>query len=353
MFEELGLEGWTPLAASVVFGLLIGVAFGSLAQRSRFCLRRGLVGPEAERSSALGTWLMALAVSIAGTTAASVYGFVDFSSHRLQSDSLPLAAIILGGLMFGVGMVLARGCASRLTVLAATGNLRALITILVFAVAAHATLKGVLAPARTWLGEFSIDLGQPATLAAMFGNAVIPAALLVALLLVVVLRSGASWAQLAMGALIGALIPIAWVGTGYILYDEFDPISLQGLAFTLPATETLFWTVAGTAIDPGFGVGFIGGVLAGSLLASVLFGDFRLVGFNRDTPTGNYLAGGLLMGVGGVLAGGCTIGAGLSGVGMLSIGAMFALASMIAGALLTSVALQRQTSGQASLVPAE
>ncbi len=66
MFEVLGLEGWTPLAASVVFVLLIGGAFGVLAQRSRFCLRRGLVGPEAERSSALGTWLIALAIT--GTT---------------------------------------------------------------------------------------------------------------------------------------------------------------------------------------------------------------------------------------------------------------------------------------------
>ncbi len=181
----------------------------------------------------------------------------------------------------------------------------------------------------------------------MFGNAILPAAVIIALLLVVVFRSGASWTQLAMGALIGALVPLAWVGTSDVLFYEFDPIALQGMAFTLPATEMLFWTVAGTAIDPGFGVGFIDGVLAGSLLASVAFGDFKLVGFDRDTPTGKYLAGGILMGIGGVLAGGCTIGAGLSGVGMLALGAM------IAGALLTSAALQRQVSGQASLVSAE
>ncbi len=190
MFEELGLEGWTPLAASVMFGLLIGVAFGGLAQRSRFCLRRGLVGPEAERSSAVGTWLMALAVSIAGTTGASVYSIVDFSAHRLQSDSLPLAPIIVGGLMFGSGMVLARGCASRLTVLLATGNLRAQTTILVFAVAAHATLTGLLVPVPTWLGEIAFDLGHPATFEAKLGNSVISTALMVALLLIVVLRSG-------------------------------------------------------------------------------------------------------------------------------------------------------------------
>ena len=63
---------------------------------------------------------MALAVFVAGSTAAIQYGLVDFSGHRLYSESLPLAAIVIGGLMFRGGMVLARGCASRLTFLAST-----------------------------------------------------------------------------------------------------------------------------------------------------------------------------------------------------------------------------------------
>jgi len=119
---------------------------------------------------------------------------------------LPLAAIVIGGLMFRAGMVSARGRASRLTSLEATGNMRAMTTILIFAVAAHATLKGVLAPARTWLGGFAIDLGQAATLSALFGSAIVPAVLIVSVFVVV--RSGASWTQLAMGALIGSLISI-------------------------------------------------------------------------------------------------------------------------------------------------
>ena len=102
--------------------------------------------------------------------------------------------------------------------------------------AAHATLKGVLAPAGTWLGGFAIDLGQPATL---FGSETVPALLIVAVLVFGVVQSGASWMQLAMGALIGSLILISGVGTSYVLHDEFDPIALQGLAFSLPATEAL------------------------------------------------------------------------------------------------------------------
>ena len=143
------------------------------------------------------------------------------------------------------------------------------------------------------------------------------------------------------------------MGAGYVLHDESDPIALQGLAFTLPATEALFWTAAGTAIEPGFGVGFIVGVLVGSLLTSVALGEFKMAGFDRETPPRNYIVGGLLMGVGGVLAGGCTIYADLSGVGMLSIAAALALAAMIAGALLTPAAMQRGVSAQGGLVAAE
>jgi uncharacterized membrane protein YedE/YeeE len=50
--------------------------------------------------------------------------------------------------MFGIGMILARGCSSRLLVLAAQGNLRALLSGLVFAVTAQSALNGLLSPAR-------------------------------------------------------------------------------------------------------------------------------------------------------------------------------------------------------------
>ena len=104
MFEQLGLDGWTPRAASVVLGLVIGALFGVLAQRSRFCLRRGLVGDASERSAALGTWLIALAVAVAGTAVLTSYGLLSFSDHRFHAASLPVGALIVGGLMFGADM---------------------------------------------------------------------------------------------------------------------------------------------------------------------------------------------------------------------------------------------------------
>ncbi|MDX2155822.1 MAG: YeeE/YedE family protein [Hyphomicrobiaceae bacterium] len=341
MFHELGLAGWTPQAAAVVLGAVLGLAFGLLAERSRFCLRRSLAGEPGERGPALGVWAAALAIAIAGTTAIAGAGLVDLASHRLLSARLPAVAIVAGGLMFGAGMVLARGCASRLTVLAGTGNLRAVATLVVFAVLAHATLKGALAPGRAWIGGLVIDTGKVTSLAAVPGGAPLWAAIIVAALLVAAVTSRAGWRDLAMGAGIGALVPLGWLGTGFVLHDEFAPIPLETLAFTSAASEGLFWWVAGTAVAPTFGVGLLAGAIAGSFLSALAARRLAPTGFTAETGTGRYLAGGALMGVGGVLAGGCTVGAGLAGISMLSLAALLALGSIIAGGVAARVLLDR------------
>ena len=349
MFETLGLENWTPKEASVVVGLVLGLLFGIFAQRSKFCLRRGLVGDITERASALSTWLTALVVAILGTQGLSLLKLVDFSEHRFLTSEIPVAAIALGGLMFGAGMVLARGCASRLTVLGGSGNMRALVTILIFAAVAHATLKGVFAPVRVWISSLTTDLGSFASLP---GHGLIWGGIgAIALALFVRARSVVT-SDLIYGALIGSLVPLGYLATGLVLFDEFDPITLESIAFTSAGSESLFWGIAGTAIEPGFGVGLLGGVLAGSAIAALTFKEFKWVGFTSDLPTSNYLLGGSLMGMGGVLAGGCTVGAGLSGVALLSVGAILALVSIIAGALLTQ-ALRTNPRLNGAAIPAE
>lgn len=351
MFEQLGFESVTAPQAALWLGAALGLAFGGAAQVSRFCLRRGLVaGPE--RRAALGVWALALAVAVLGTQAAVAAGWISFDAHRVHAAELPVLAVALGGLMFGAGMVLTRGCLSRLTVLGASGNLRALTVLLAFAVIAHATIKGVLAPARVALGAVTVPLGEAASLAALPGGAALWAGLVAAGALALSFRSGARRRDLALGAAIGLLVPLGWVGTGFVLHDDFDPVALQSLSFTLPAADTLFWAVASTALAPNFGVGLIGGVLAGALAAALATGRFRWQSFESPGQTGRYAAGAALMGVGGVLAGGCTLGAGLSGVATLGVSALLALAAIAAGALATDAALGRSPAAGAP-VPAE
>ena len=330
MFETLGFQDVTPLQASVVLGLVLGAVYGALAQRSGFCLRRSLVGERNECLPALGVWAMALAVAIAGTQGAVAAGVVSFDAHRFLAPDLPVVAVLVGGALFGAGMVLSGGCVSRLAVLSGAGNLRAVLVLVVFAIVAHAAMKGVLAPLRSALAGITVDPGGVA-LTALPGGAVWAWSLALAAA-VLALRSGASRRHLVMAALIGLLVPLGWIGTGFVLLDDFDPLPLQSLGFTGPTADTLFWTMAATAIPAGFGTGLVAGVVAGSVAAAVSAGEFRWVSLEGPRQTGRYLAGAALMGTGGVLAGGCTVGAGLSGVSTMSIAAILALAAMVTSA---------------------
>ncbi|MDQ2095409.1 YeeE/YedE family protein [Rhodalgimonas zhirmunskyi] len=349
MFESLGLEDTTPLQASLWLGLAIGLAFGVLAQITRFCLRRSISGPN--RAEAAGTWAMALAVALIGTQAAVAAGWISFDAYRLTTPDLPILALVLGGLAFGAGMILTRGCASRLAVLSGSGNLRAVTVLILFVITAHATLKGVLAPVRTTLGNVTLPLGDYATLAALPGGATVWTGVIALAALALALRSGVGPVQLALAALIGALVPLAWVGTGYVLLDEFDPIVQQSLAFTSPGAESLFYLVASTAIEPGFGPGLFAGALIGAALAALSRREFEWQSFESPRQTGRYALGAVLMGLGGVLAGGCTLGAGLSGLPTLGIAALVAFVSIIAGGLLTNRLLS-ETSRESGARPA-
>ena len=301
---DFGVEART---LHLIAGLILGLVFGIAAQISRFCLRRAVAGPQEERQSAAAVWLTALAAAVIGFTGATAFGLVDLSEHRFLSSELPIAALVLGGLAFGTGMVLTRGCVSRLTVLSGTGNLRAIFVLIAFAVTAHAALKGVLAPVRTTIGSLTVDApiaslaANPVMLAALF-------ALIAGFAALFAWRSGAHAMHLVLGAVIGLVAVGGWMATSVLLFDEFDPLPVQTAAFTLPWSDTLFWTIASTAIPAGFGVGFVGGVLAG----------------------------------------GCTVGAGISGVATGSVAAIIALSSIAFGGWIAGGALQGKSASAAA-----
>lgn len=351
MFESFGFETLTPQQASVWFALGLGVVFGLLAAVTRFCFRRALVGDD--RRAARGVWALALATAILGTQGAIAFGLIDFADHRYLTGEIPVLAIATGGLLFGAGMILTRGCVSRLAVLTGSGNLRALLVLVVFAVVAHATLKGILAPLRTSLASVTWSVGEYGSLASLPGGGLVWSLVLVALALAFVLRSGNPWHQLMFAAALGLLVPLGWVGTGYVLFDEFDPIPLESLSFIAPMTEGLFWTIASTAVPAGFGTGLIGGSLLGGLIAAVALRSFAWQSFENPAQTGRYIAGGVLMGFGGVLAGGCTVGAGLAGVPTLGMSALLALLFIGVGGLIADRLLADSRAAGPVAQPAE
>ena len=334
--ERLGIEFISNYQATLILGALLGCAFGALAQVTRFCFRRALIGDD--KLQAAATWVTALAVATAGVQLGLSFELFSLEGHRLFPNDLPVLAIVLGGVLSGAGAVLTRGCASRLTVLAASGNLRAVVVLATMAIIALATMKGVLAPLRTFAGSFTIASPTLPLAPAVFALALAVGAAALAL------KARLAPTQTVLAALLGLLIPAAWIATGWVLFDEFDPIPVESLSFTGPIADTLFWTVAATSIPANFGIALFGGTLAGAALLALVRKEFSWQGFEGPAQMGRYLLGGALMGFGGVLAGGCTIGAGLAGVPTMSAAAILALGS-IAGGVYAAQKLVSEISG--------
>lgn len=321
LIDQIGLD---PRGASTLVALGMGGLFGLAAERSAFCLRRAVLSG----GGAAAQVVLAMAVALFGTQMAVALGGLDFAQHRFHTPGLPVLSLALGGMCFGAGMVLTRGCASRLTVLAGTGNLRAGLVLIVFAIVAHTTMKGVLAPLRDALGSVRLDMGS----GQMPGAPGLWGAGLAAVSLAMALWVRPALSRLAWAAGIGALVPLGWLVTGVWLFDDFDPIPMESISITQPGADAAFWLMAASAVRPAFGPGLIGGTLIGALLSSLLARRFSWQSFSSPGETGRYLLGGSLMGFGGVLAGGCSIGLGLSGLSTLSLSALVALMFLIAGA---------------------
>jgi uncharacterized membrane protein YedE/YeeE len=109
----------------------------------------------------------------------------------------------------------------------------------------------------------------------------------------------------------------------------------EALSFVSPIAYTLDWLMFFSDKSKLLTVGIVSvaGVIAGSFVMALVGRDFRWEGFGSTEDVANHLAGGLLMGVGGVTAMGCTIGQGLSGLSTLSATSFVAVAGIVLGAL--------------------
>lgn len=336
-FDYFGDEATLTLA-----GALIGVLFGAAAQRSRFCLRAATAEvAEGTLGTSLAVWLLAFTAAVALVQGAVLAGWLETGEARQIASAGSMSGALVGGLMFGAGMILARGCASRLLVLASTGNLRALMTGLVLTLVAQAALRGALTPAREAItGLWMIEGGAHRDLLAIAGVDARTAFALAALALAGV----GIWAlrQLRLepmragtAVIVGVAVALGWVATFQLSQMLFVPVPIASVTFTGPATDTLMKLVNTPDLPLSFGMGLVPGVAVGAGLTALLTGTWQIQRFGPDTPMERYLIGAALMGFGAMLAGGCAVGAGLSGGAVFSLTAWTAVAAMWAGAIAT------------------
>jgi uncharacterized membrane protein YedE/YeeE len=338
-------------------GLLVGGLFGFFAQRSRFCLRAATIEfSRGEAGDRLAVWLLTFSAALVGTQALVAFGWLDVSNARQLAHQGSVSGAAIGGLMFGCGMVLARGCASRLLVLSANGNLRALLSGLVFAVTAQAAYRGLLSPAREWLtGLWLVEGGPSRDVMSLVGGGtpvkIAFGTIWLAAGIGFALRARLSHRLFAAALLTGVAVVAGWVFTYWLAQASFEPVALKSLTFSGPSAEVLSLVLNSPRVHLDFDLGIIPGVFAGSFLSAASAGELRLEGFSDGLGMRRYLIGAVLMGFGAMLAGGCAVGAGITGASVFALTAWIVLAGMWLGAGITDYFVDRRSgkSGQPSI----
>jgi len=332
-------------------GLLVGVIFGVAAQKSGFCLRASVVEfAHGRMGPRMAMWFLCFSTALLWTQALSLAGMVPLGETRWLAQPGSLSGAVIGGLIFGAGMVLARGCPGRLLVLSATGNLRAILSGLVFAVAAQVTLRGILAPARSDLAMLSTTEGPNPDITRLLG---LPEEFALALGFVAALgalalawRNRLSPRALIFGSGVGFAAAAGWAATATLSGLAFDPIPVESLTFSGPSADTLmFVLLPHGAVD--FDVGLVPGVALGAFLAAWQGRELAWQAWDGAAPMKRALIGAALMGFGAMLAGGCSIGAGVTGAATLALTAWVALTAMWVGGALTEFLLQSETAPRA------
>ncbi|WP_146344481.1 YeeE/YedE family protein [Falsiphaeobacter marinintestinus] len=330
--------GESPTAA--LFGLITGIVFGIAAQRSRFCLRAATVEfARGQMGDKVSVWLLTFSTALVWVQGAQLLGLMESADARMMAVPGSWSGAVVGGLMFGAGMVLARGCSGRLLVLAATGNLRSVVSGLIFAVVAQMSLSGILSPMRDgiasmWITEGGRNMDLLATVGLPQYAGLILGLSIAVLALILSKRNQIGASRLIFASGVGFAVALGWVLTYSLSMVAFDPVQIESATFTGPSAHTLMFFLDRNAILE-FDVGLVPGVFIGAMIAASLAGEMKFQAFDGPVTMRKAMIGAALMGFGGMLAGGCAIGAGVTG-GSIFVGtAWAALFFMWIGAMVT------------------
>jgi uncharacterized membrane protein YedE/YeeE len=339
---------------------MVAVAFGFVAQRSHFCTM-GAISDIVNMGSwtRMRMWALAVGVAILGFYGLVAADWIDPGMTIYAGPKIIWLSAVVGGALFGFGMVLASGCGSKTLVRIGGGSLKSLVVFVVMAVSAYATLRGVVAVLRVnTLDKVAFEWTTGSRVPQWFEATGMSAEL--AGPLAAVLAGGALlwWAlrdadlRTPMGLLgglgVGLCVVLMWWVSGRLGFVPEHPETLEAvylatnsgrieaLTFTAPMAYTLDWVMlfSDSSKKLTLGIVVVVGVVGGAFVAAMWDKSFRWEGFVNTQDTALHLCGAVLMGVGGVTAMGCTVGQGLSGLSTLSLVSIIAVGGIMAGAVL-------------------
>ncbi len=320
-------------------GFIIGILLGFIIQRGRFCTVALVRESVLRRPIAL--YMVAIILLI---HAVGVYGLATFEYMELEEVYFQPVSAIVGGLIFGVGMMLAGFCPATMWVRTGEGVITAWIALLCFMVGVEFTKAGPLKPIYLAVRELELDQAFVyETLDVSHWWLVVGMAVL---LLAWIFRAltkpapkqfslppehtgirhllfEARWHPAATAAMFGLLLVVAWPlaeATGRTVGVAFAGPSGNLLTLLISDKPRLHW-----------GILFVLGVMSGGFLAAKGAGEFRFrVGDAKATLKAAF--GGLAMGIGASLASGCIISHCLINSSLLAWQGLVSGLSIIAGA---------------------
>ena len=314
--------------------LLVGGLLGIVMQRGRFCVTGMLRDVFLQKSGrGLVAFFVVIAVHAVGLTALMSLGVIS-----PEWRSFHPVAVIVGGFIFGLSIILAGGCASGTWYRSAEGLVGSWLALVFYGLSAAAMKSGALQEVNAWFNQWDSGL---TTLPQAFGVSpwwfVIPFALATAWAVrLYVLRDAAnpkvtleqSWPTRPLhpyvaGALIGVLGVIAW------------PLSAatgrnDGLGITTPSAHIMGYTVTADPKYLNWGTLLVIGLFIGAFIAAQATGEFRVRVPDARTSI-RAVIGGIGMGIGASLAGGCTVGNGMVQTSLFSFQGWVAMAFIALG----------------------
>ena len=321
-------------------GAVAGAGLGYVLQRGQLCFHAMFAQVWLGRGQLVRGWLLGVAIASVGL---STLYLTSWSGGLNRGLPFTPVANVSGGLLIGIGMVVASSCVSGLLTKLGSGMVGAAVGIVGWIVGELAA-RHVHLPGPTVLAG-----GRSATFAGVLG--VPRLGLSAAFLLVVVMVLWRTptrerpldrwqWDAPRLGVALGLVTIAGWV-LARLGGSTFGP-STVGASASVAAGRPNWWLIA-----------FLVCICAGAMIAARTAGGWWL----RGEPPVRYAqlaAGGFLMGAGGWIGGGCNLGHGLSGAAQLNVSSWVVVVSMAAGVLVADrVRALARTSRLATLTPSD
>ena len=372
-------------AQSVFLWSAFAIAFimGAVVNKTGFCTM-GAVSDWVNMSDTgrMRAWVLAIAVAVLGVMGLEAAGMVNVTNTfpPYRQNNLVWLENVFGGILFGIGMTLASGCGNKTLVRVGGGNIKSVMVLLIIAVIAYFMINPFPGSDKTlystlfypWTSKATVTLTTNQDLGSMLfaDNAaqgrMIMGGVIGGLLLIWAFKSAdlrKNFDNILGGLVVGLAVLAAWYITSNVMINaDGSPMSMQAYAqdwdlyapadavkpastaalapqsytFINPMGQALGYTASGfdrTLLT--FGVMALAGVIAGSLLWSLISRSFRFEWFASGRDFVNHFIGAILMGFGGVLAMGCTIGQGVTGFSTLALGSILTFVAIVLGSALT------------------